>query len=88
MARSETTVHAMRYLIGLVCFLGWAARLTAQTNVPTGFEAILDAVDQAQIQLQNGDAAAFKTLWSRADDVTLAGGFGGPVSKGWPPEVG
>jgi ketosteroid isomerase-like protein len=47
------------------------------------FERFLDAVDAAQVELQNGRPAAFKALWSQREDITLAGGFGGPVSRGW-----
>ena len=47
------------------------------------FEAMLARVDAAQLELQNGRAAAFKALWSHADDVTLSGGFGGTIEKGW-----
>jgi len=46
-------------------------------------DAMLARVDAAQLELQNGRAAAFKALWSHADDVTLSGGFGGTVEKGW-----
>ncbi len=46
-------------------------------------EAMLARVDAAQLELQNGRAAAFKALWSHADDVTLLGGFGGTVERGW-----
>ena len=31
----------------------------------------------------NGRPAAFKALWSHADDVTLSGGFGGTIERGW-----
>ena len=44
---------------------------------------MLAEVDTAQLELQNGRAAAFKALWSHADDVTLSGGFGGTIEKGW-----
>jgi len=47
------------------------------------FEAMLQTVDAAQLELQNGKPGAFKALWSKADDVTLSGGFGGRVEKGW-----
>jgi ketosteroid isomerase-like protein len=52
---------------------------------PSGedFRAMLDRVDAAQLELQNGQAAAFKALWSHAEDITLSGGFGGTVEKGW-----
>lgn len=47
------------------------------------FQAMLAKMDAAQLELQNGRAEAFKALWSHADDVTLSGGFGGSVEKGW-----
>jgi ketosteroid isomerase-like protein len=47
------------------------------------FQTFLAKVDAAQLELQNGKPAAFKALWSQADDITLSGGFGGTVEKGW-----
>ena len=47
------------------------------------FEAMLAKMDAAQLELQNGRPEAFKALWSHADDITLSGGFGGVVEKGW-----
>jgi ketosteroid isomerase-like protein len=44
---------------------------------------MLARVDAAQLELQNGRAVAYKALRSRADDITLSGGFGGTVEKGW-----
>jgi ketosteroid isomerase-like protein len=41
-------------------------------------------VDAAQLELQNGRPAAFQALWAHAEDVTLSGGFGGTIEKGWP----
>lgn len=48
------------------------------------FPAFLDRMDAAQLHLQNGMSAPYKELWSEADDVTLIGGFGGGIEKGWP----
>lgn len=47
------------------------------------FRAMLVKVDAAQLELQNGRPAAFKALWSHGDDITLSGGFGGTIEKGW-----
>lgn len=47
------------------------------------FLAALIVMDAAQLELQHGNAAAYKALWARTDDVTLVGGFGGMVEKGW-----
>jgi ketosteroid isomerase-like protein len=44
---------------------------------------MLAAVEAAQHELQQGRPEAFKALWSHGDDVTLAGGLGGPVVHGW-----
>ena len=49
----------------------------------SAFSSMLDAVDAAQLELQNGRPAAFKALWSHTDDITLSGGFGGNVERGW-----
>lgn len=47
------------------------------------FLAALASADAAQRELQNGNASIYKSIWSRSDDVTLIGGFGGGVEKGW-----
>jgi hypothetical protein len=60
---------------------GPAVMVGAET--PSDFLQTLDRVDAAQLELQNGRPEAFKALWSRGDDTTLSGGFGGTVEKGW-----
>ena len=45
----------------------------------SAFIAKLEAAEEEFVQ---GRPAAFQGLWSRADDVTLCGGFGG-VERGW-----
>lgn len=47
------------------------------------FLAFLIKLDAAQLELQSGKAEAFKSIWSHGDDITLSGGFGGTVEKGW-----
>jgi ketosteroid isomerase-like protein len=47
------------------------------------FESMLTKLDAAQQEFHNGRPAALKALWSHADDVTLAGGSGGAIEKGW-----
>ena len=77
-------------LIGIiitVCLMsfgihGEASSAVSQTQQEE-FQAMLAKVDAAQLELQNGRAEAFKALWSHADDITLSGGFGGSVEKGW-----
>ena len=53
------------------------------SSAPADFTAFLATLDAAQLELQNGRPANFKALWSHRDDVTLSGGFGGPIEKGW-----
>src|SRR5687767_9207499 len=60
------------------------AQANRGTQAQDEFEAFLTRVDRTQIELQNGRADGFKGLWSQANDVTLSGGAGGPVEKGWP----
>ena len=54
-----------------------------ETAATQEFQAMIAKVDAAQLELQNGRPEAFKALWSHSDDITLSGGFGGTVEKGW-----
>ncbi len=47
------------------------------------FEAKLDELDTAIFEFLNGDAEAFKSIWSHTENITIAGGFGGAIEKGW-----
>ncbi len=47
------------------------------------FTEFLSRVDKAQVQLQQGGPEPYKALWSKRDDITLAGGFGGRIEQGW-----
>ena len=60
-----------------------AVRPFRRRSPADGFPAMLAAVDAAQLELQSGKPAAFKALWSRRDDITLSGGFGGTIERGW-----
>ncbi len=53
------------------------------TGSPADFEETLARVEAAQVELVRGRPAAFKALWSHRDDVTLTGGLGGAIEKGW-----
>ena len=77
----------MRSLIISTALLVIVAGLTIDViaqNRPSDFTAFLKAADAAQVKLQGGDASAYKALWSNSDDVTVSGGFGGAIEKGWP----
>ena len=74
----------MRFLC-LAWLLSVSTIATAQTPPPDqSFDALLKEVEAAQVQLVSGKPAAFKALWSHGDDVTLSGGLGGAIAKGWP----
>jgi ketosteroid isomerase-like protein len=40
-------------------------------------------IDAAQEKFARGRPDDFKALWSHTDDVTLSGGLGGVVERGW-----
>ena len=46
------------------------------------WSAFIAKFETAEEEFVQGRPAAFQALWSRADDVTLCGGFGG-VERGW-----
>lgn len=60
-----------------------AARVEVKAKSSNEFKDMLHSVDVAQLELQNGNPAPYKALWSHADDITLSGGFGGTIEKGW-----
>jgi ketosteroid isomerase-like protein len=72
--------------LALVLLAGLPAS-TQNPSTPTAaaaaFDAVLAEVEAAQVQLVNGHPGAFKALWSHSDDVTLSGGLGGAIAKGW-----
>ena len=82
--RASVRVMVTAWLVVLAMPCVAAPKSTGrQALVNKEFQAALVKVDAAQRELQNGRPEAFKALWSHADDVTLSGGFGGTVEKGW-----
>jgi ketosteroid isomerase-like protein len=47
------------------------------------FHTFLARIDAAQEDFAHGSPDKFKALWLHSDDVTLAGGHGGVVERGW-----
>lgn len=74
-------------LILIVAFAAGFGQVSfAQTKtgkISAEFVTFLTKLDAAQVELQNGKAEAFKSMWSHTEDITLSGGFGGTVEKGW-----
>ena len=49
---------------------------------PSEWTVFMKRLEAAEREFVQGLPAEFQSLWSRADDVTLCGGFGG-VERGW-----
>ena len=74
----------MRVAVAVLVFLSIHSSVSSeQASDAASLTAFLAEVEAAQVHLINGRPAPFKALWSHADDVTLAGGLGGAVAKGW-----
>jgi hypothetical protein len=54
-----------------------------RTDPSADFKAFLTEADAAQRQLQTGKPEKAKSLWSNSNDVTISGGFGGDIERGW-----
>jgi ketosteroid isomerase-like protein len=46
-------------------------------------QATLERLDVAHVAFHNGNPEPSKAIWSHAADVTLTGGAGGAIEKGW-----
>jgi ketosteroid isomerase-like protein len=71
----------------VLIYAGPATRLqspVASPSSPPDFDVVLREVEAAQLELVNGRPDPFKALWSHGADVTLSGGLGGAIAKGWP----
>jgi ketosteroid isomerase-like protein len=82
----NTTAAVALSLLLITSFVpGRLAQRSDQSTVAgADFGEMLSRVEAAQVELVRGRAEAFKALWSHGDDVTLIGGLGGPIEKGWP----
>jgi ketosteroid isomerase-like protein len=47
------------------------------------WRAFVKRIDAAQDAFAHGRPGEFKALWAHTEDVTLAGGHGGGVERGW-----
>ena len=47
------------------------------------FVAFLDRIEAAQLAFAQGRPGDFQALWLQSDEVTLSGGHGGLVERGW-----
>lgn len=77
------TLHLVFVFVLLIAFGQPSLAQPKPDKAQAEFQMFLTKLDAAQLELQNGKADAFKSIWSQADDITLSGGFGGTVEKGW-----
>jgi len=75
-----TTISAV---MAIACFSVGATAQSQAASRAKEFDAFLAKLDAAQEQFHKGDPTALEELWSHKEDVTLAGGTGGPIEKGW-----
>ena len=52
------------------------------TQRQSDWKALISKLEVVEEEFVQGRPTAFKELWSRSNDVTLCGGFGG-VERGW-----
>jgi ketosteroid isomerase-like protein len=83
-SRLDTMRKFTAFVLVLVLVLLAVACSSSRTSSAETFLSFLDRMDAAQLELQRGDAAAYKKLWAHDGDVTISGGFGGTIEKGWP----
>lgn len=69
--------------ISAVLLIATASSAQAISKRTKEFNEFLQKLDAAQERFHNGDPDPLEALWSHKDDVTLAGGTGGPIEKGW-----
>ena len=87
--RRGRIVRAVLVGVAVLLFLSGASPTggqvpsAARDSRDASFTAFLAEVEAAQVDLVNGRPDAFKALWSHGDDVTLSGGLGGAIAKGW-----
>jgi ketosteroid isomerase-like protein len=70
-------------VLALAAIASAAPSANSQAARDASFTSFLADVEASQVQLVNGHPESFKALWSHRDEVTLAGGLGGAIAKGW-----
>jgi hypothetical protein len=81
MKRLELGLTVIAFLV--ITALGSTEANGQGTDPSAGFNAFLAEADAAQVELQSGKSEKYKALWSHADNVSISGGFGGDVERGW-----
>src|SRR3982751_1202189 len=79
-----TAAIALSLAMGIAAVATYPVMATQSRGEHANLDATLAQVDAAQTELIHGHPEPFKALWSHRDDVTLVGGLGGAIAKGWP----
>ncbi len=53
------------------------------SNYKADFAETLEELEEATARFVVGDADAFISMWEQSENITLSGGFGGEIEKGW-----
>jgi ketosteroid isomerase-like protein len=53
------------------------------SNYQSDFAETLEELEEATARFVAGDADAFISMWEQSENITLSGGFGGEIEKGW-----
>lgn len=53
-----------------------------QVKADSDWTSFVEKLEAAELEFVKGRPADFKALWSKADDVTICGGFGN-IESGW-----
>lgn len=72
----------LKSLLVILLVFALAPGVPAQTD--GGLDAMLKQLEAAQLELVRGRPDTFKAMWSQREDVTLIGGLGGAIERGWP----
>lgn len=75
-------VHKLSLLF-LFLLITSIASAQSDSNSRISFETMLDKLDVAIEEFVNGEHEKFTDFWAHNENITIAGGFGGPVEKGW-----
>jgi ketosteroid isomerase-like protein len=86
MPRTLWSIFALALLIFSCCGTMFAQKTSKKGSEAASvadLQATLVKLDAAYVEFHNGRPEASKAIWSHADDVTLTGGAGGAIEKGW-----
>ena len=82
--RERVTDTELRARVERLCEQVPTADESTRPALNAELAALFQNYSDAANQFYDGKPDAVKALWSHRDDVTLSGGLGGAIEKGWP----